>query len=433
VHSKFCITRQGAVPPKSGWKQTLLLCLLGLLCARVPAQAQVVYNPDNGHYYELVFTWLEWWDAKTEAHTRTYGGLRGHLATLTSDAESQFIATNIPSGANNTAYLGGFQDWTAPGYSEPGGGWRWVTGEPWIYTNWSPGEPNNANNHEDYLHFLTNGQWNDFSGYGPDKYLVEYESYPYLFHYDFDGDGKADLVFQSQSTSQIAIWNMNGRTVNGGAVVASIPNYTYRVVATADFNGDGHPDLVLQDTITGQVVLWYMNGTTLLGGEPLSLTPDPAYRVVGAGDFNGDGYTDLVFQNQTTGQIAFWFLNRAFVLTGAPLPLVPVSGYKVVGVGDFNGDGQLDLLFQNQTSGTMTAWFLNGTTFLSGLGITASPGANWKVQSVADFNADGRPDIVFQNATTGQAVLWFMNGVNFLGGGPLSNNPAADYQIVAPR
>ena len=41
----------------------------------------------------------------------------------------------------------GFQDLNDPMYSEPGGGWKWITGEPWVYTNWLIGEPNRGLNH----------------------------------------------------------------------------------------------------------------------------------------------------------------------------------------------------------------------------------------------------------------------------------------------
>jgi hypothetical protein len=437
VPSETCIGRQGVERRQSGRAQIAILFFLGLLAGgvRTPAQAQVIYNPANGHYYELVVpnVLLNWEDSRIDAQKRTYLGLRGHMATLTSDQEEQFVSTNMPAALHYAFHLGGYQDLNAPDYSEPAGGWRWVTGEPWIYTDWYPGEPTNSNGNENYLGFFAPyGHWNDCPN-DLGGYVIEYESYPPLFHYDFDGDGKADLVLQNQTTNQVAIWNMNGLKVNGGALVAAVPDPAYSVVATADFNGDGHPDLVLQNATTGQIVLWYMNGTTLTGGSALSVTPDPAYKVVGVGDFNGDSKMDLVLQNQTTGQIVFWFLNGTTVTGGVALPIVPVAGYKVVGVGDFNQDGQLDLLLQNQTSGTLTAWFLNGTTFVSGLGITASPGAAWKVRSVADFNADGSPDILFQNQTTGQAVLWYMNGVNFSSGGPLSYPPAAGYQIVAPH
>jgi hypothetical protein len=419
------------------WAERIGLFLSGLLLgsAHAPAQAQVAFNPSNGHYYEVVLpTTLDWLGTKADAPTRTHLGLRGHLATITSAQEDQFIITNLPNAVPLNVVFGGYQDKTAPDYSEPAGGWRWVTGEPWNYTDWNPGEPNNTmDGDETYLHFLGNGHWNDYPGAGPQGYVCEYESYPPLFHYDFNGDNKADLVLQNQSNHQVALWNMNGLTVTGGSLVAAVPAPGYQVVGAADFNGDGHPDLLFQNQNTGQIVLWYMNGAVQTGGAALSITPNADYNVVGIGDFNGDSKMDLVLQNQTTHQVVFWFLNGSIVTGGVALPIVPVAGYKIVGVGDFNGDGQLDLLFQNQTSGTLTAWFLNGTTFVSGLGITASPGAGWKVTSIADFNADGHPDIMFQNATTGQAVLWYMNGVNFLSGGSLSYSPATNYQIVAPH
>jgi len=49
--------------------------------------------------------------------------------------------------------------------------------------------------------------------------VVEYESYPSLFHYDFNGDGKVDLVFQKQTTNQIVSWSLKGTKVTGGIAV----------------------------------------------------------------------------------------------------------------------------------------------------------------------------------------------------------------------
>jgi hypothetical protein len=64
--------------------------------------------------------------------------------------------------------MGAYQDRTAPDYSEPSGGCRWVTGEPWGYTDWFPGEPNNDSNvhdnGEDAGEFDTylGNRWNDY-------------------------------------------------------------------------------------------------------------------------------------------------------------------------------------------------------------------------------------------------------------------------------
>jgi len=67
-----------------------------------------------------------------------FKGVHGHLATITSSAENAFISTQL--GTTQFAWLGGEQP---PGSLEPDGGWQWITGEPWVYTNWDIGEPNN--------------------------------------------------------------------------------------------------------------------------------------------------------------------------------------------------------------------------------------------------------------------------------------------------
>ena len=136
----------------------------------------------NGHYYEFVPASVVWTSAKTAAESRTYLGLQGHLATINSASEQSYIATNLGSSISPShAWAGGYQDKTAPDYTEPSGGWRWVTGEAFSYTNWAPGEPNSAL--EEYLMFHNASNsftWNDGSNstYGISGYLVEYEGAP---------------------------------------------------------------------------------------------------------------------------------------------------------------------------------------------------------------------------------------------------------------
>lgn len=104
----------------------------------------VVYNipkcDANGHYYEFYSTYppTTWWHAKSIAEKRTCNGFVGHLATITSADERDWIKTNVrsPYSNNYKIWLGGFQDKSSPSYSEPAGGWRWVTEEPWGYNNW---------------------------------------------------------------------------------------------------------------------------------------------------------------------------------------------------------------------------------------------------------------------------------------------------------
>jgi hypothetical protein len=145
-----------------------------------PGEAQVVFNPTNGHYYEVVSVsvGLGWNDANKAARSRIYKGLRGHLVTITSYEESQFIHDHFPEAWRGSFWLGGYQDRTAPDYKEPNGGWRWVTGEPWGYTDWADRSPDNYGGSQDYLRFYgVTGQWDDTSQNDSILgYLVEYEA-----------------------------------------------------------------------------------------------------------------------------------------------------------------------------------------------------------------------------------------------------------------
>jgi len=146
-----------------------------------------VASGGNGHFYEYVGDPIpapnDWPDQQANAEARG-----GYLVTITSEAENRFISTVLGVGALGgctCVWLGGYQNLTSPSYSEPGGGWEWVTGEPWAYTRWSGGEPNNAGGGttENYLTTwfspdTTNVTWNDHYPNGSGRYIVEWDANP---------------------------------------------------------------------------------------------------------------------------------------------------------------------------------------------------------------------------------------------------------------
>jgi hypothetical protein len=151
---------------------------IGLLVLLSPAK--VVYNPNNGHYYEAVSVpeGIQWMQAKQAARERKYRGLPGHLVTITSRSEQRFVVDHLPVAVANDYWIGGLQDRTLPGYKEPGGGWGWITDEPWKFTAWKPGQPDESGDgNEQYLHFWGGeGDWNDApNSYNLKGYVVEYE------------------------------------------------------------------------------------------------------------------------------------------------------------------------------------------------------------------------------------------------------------------
>jgi hypothetical protein len=97
----------------------------------------------------------------------------GYLATITSQAEHDFLLSVMASLGNPQCWLGGYQD---PTNSPPAENWHWVSGELWDYTNWGPNEPNDywGPGSESYL------QWRppaliDALGTETKSILVEYE------------------------------------------------------------------------------------------------------------------------------------------------------------------------------------------------------------------------------------------------------------------
>jgi hypothetical protein len=119
--------------------------------ADITSQAQwTIASGGNGHTYRVVAkpNLISWDAANTEA-----GLAGGYLATITSPAENAFVFSLIDNAAfwtqsanDHGPWIGGVQP---PGSGEPAAGWTWVTQpgastpEPFSYSNWEAGEPNN--------------------------------------------------------------------------------------------------------------------------------------------------------------------------------------------------------------------------------------------------------------------------------------------------
>lgn len=149
------------------WALCLLVTAIGT-CGATPVEWSVDQG-GNGHWYEavLVSEGITWADSKVAAEQAG-----GYLATIANDAENNFVFSLIMDRPEfwqqvgpwvNGPWLGGYQDRNDPSYSEPIGGWKWVTGETWSYTNWMSGEPSGTD--QDYLHFCGYGEisqtWDD--------------------------------------------------------------------------------------------------------------------------------------------------------------------------------------------------------------------------------------------------------------------------------
>jgi len=140
-----------------------------------PAETVVIFT-GTGHRYEVINTTSRTWkDAQSECEKRG-----GYLATITSSEEQKFIEDLLSiHGERNNYWLGGYRE---------GRNWKWVTGEPFIYSHWMQGEPNNSGGEDKLMMARVNppstsgrkGQWNDVTNahnsfWGSYGYICEWD------------------------------------------------------------------------------------------------------------------------------------------------------------------------------------------------------------------------------------------------------------------
>jgi hypothetical protein len=199
----------------------------------------------NGHAYRFIQVGhnLNWHDAKDAAAAMSYdntpGAQHGYLATITSQAESDFI-TNLVLGENSPAWIGAADQYNEIHAADPNtifgdqypydvtgeavynpviddfdwvqwpaeqwihvlgseGHWHWVTGpeagqrffdegtgagtgaRDGAFTNWNPNEPNNHWDENVGMVLPSNAKWNDKYEYTSNQigaYIVEFGGMP---------------------------------------------------------------------------------------------------------------------------------------------------------------------------------------------------------------------------------------------------------------
>ena len=136
-----------------------------------------ILNPNNGHFYKVYNEQFSWNDAKLAAEGQLWQGNPGHLVTIQNQAELDWIIQTLAPGR---PWIGLSQNLSSSTYSEPAGGYEWVTGEPFNFDSWSPGEPSDTSasgGSEEFVEMFANGAWNDAEDAHAQttQYLVEWD------------------------------------------------------------------------------------------------------------------------------------------------------------------------------------------------------------------------------------------------------------------
>ena len=221
---------------------------------------------------------------------------------------------------------------------------------------------------------------------------------------DFDGDGKADVIWQDAS-NMVHLSKMNRTTVVG---CRQLGVQTDSLMGSGDFNGDGKADIVWRNMTTGAVRISFLDGDRIshwinVGSSPIALD----VKLEGIGDFYGHGRPNILWRNQTTGRTVLSYHNSTGNLSywATVSEFINPANTTALKVGDINGDGRADVVWRNLGTGNVVISLMNGAT-PTWRQITSTPIApSVKLESIGDFDGNGRADLLWRNTTTGRSVM----------------------------
>jgi hypothetical protein len=206
---------------------------------------------------------------------------------------------------------------------------------------------------------------------------------------DFDGDGAADLVWESADGSVVRISSAD----LSSARLYTLPAAGARIVAIADFDADGLSDLLF--AVAGELAL--ARGAALPAGPgELSLETwarlDAGAEVVASGDFDADGSADVVVMDAAGASL--------WLATGDVLALPVLGAASLEGAGDGDGDGSDDLIVSDAQG--FSLWRVVAGEVVSATSLPAPPGA--PLLGVGDFDGDGVDELALRSAPEAMTV-----------------------------
>ena len=211
---------------------TIIIFVMCLFIAPSILNALPAYFAGTGHYYTTIVPGQTWTVANNTASSMTYKPdangptYYGHLVTINSQEEQDFIYSTFHSFTSGTYSIGAYQT----GSDEPAGGWHWVTGEAWQYTNWGISLPDNAGGSENWAEFRApDGSWNDVNDAPRYGYIVEFEPRNPMTCYQVWVNAKGNFEFLFwylyADSNWIKIYDKSGKEVYSMNIPIDKPDF----------------------------------------------------------------------------------------------------------------------------------------------------------------------------------------------------------------
>jgi hypothetical protein len=138
----------------------------------------------------------------------------------------------------------------------------------------------------------------------------------------------ANNGFNGDDTLTLSL-NDNGHTGTALTTTSRLALSVVNVPPTHNFNGDGKSDILWQSD-DGTPAVWLMDGTNATSVGAVGFNPGSSWHVMGAADFNGDSKSDILWQIDN-GTPVIWTMDDMNVLSiGAAGSFNPGSDWHVI-------------------------------------------------------------------------------------------------------
>jgi VCBS repeat-containing protein len=360
--------------------------------------------------YAVVFAEGITWSAARDAALALGGGW--DLATVTSAAEDNLLIsllrTDLPSRSH--FYLGAYIDGVT-------GAFTWVTGEPFVYTNWGTGQPSGGEDKLAYDYYFGNWGWNDapddLGAYGFSRgYVIERAgaggtltatdadagdtltfalvgTAPTGFTLDASGNWRVD----AESYNSLAASQTQTLTVPYTVTDASGASSTASLVITITGTNDapvatGATVAVLEDgVVSGALPATDPDtGDTLTFSSNVTALPGFTLDAAGNWSFDASGYDSLAAGETQTLTIPYTVTDASGLSSSASL-VITITGTNDAPV---SPGATASVLEDGTVSGTLTAtdtdtgdtqsFALTGT---APAGFTLDAAGNWSLDAAS--------------------------------------------------
>ncbi|MCC7302182.1 MAG: VCBS repeat-containing protein [Bacteroidia bacterium] len=231
---------------------------------------------------------------------------------------------------------------------------------------------------------------------------------------DLDKDGKSDLLWAMDGTSDFIGYRRNTSTNNALSFAAQQTQWVGpftnghgpMFITTGDIDGDGKLDVLCVNSTSNEIAIFRNSSTTgnISITTRLNLPTLPNNPTsVAIGDFDNDGRPDLVVGYASGSQVSIFgnTSSPGYFMFGDRVDYSGFSSPRHVATADIDGDGKVDLSAVNNAASSFVCMRSTSTvgniTFAAA--VTVATTGNGSSITWTDCDNDGKPDALIAQTT----------------------------------